>query len=118
MKILLDECVDRRFGRELAEHFVRTVPQMGWAGIKNGDLLALAEKSSMFSSRWTETSPSSKPTELRHRCSGFASDFKPTRGLEAAGSEGACDPSLADQRESRDSKHMTRDHSPPASQVS
>ena len=42
MKILLDECVDRRFGRELVGHDVRTVPQMGWAGIKNGELMKLA----------------------------------------------------------------------------
>lgn len=44
MKILLDECVDRRFAKELPGHFVKTVPQMGWATIKNGDLLVLAEK--------------------------------------------------------------------------
>ena len=44
MKILLDECVDRRLARELAGHEVKTVPQMGWAGIKNGELLTLAEK--------------------------------------------------------------------------
>jgi len=44
VKILLDECVDRRLARELADHFVITVPRRGWAGIKNGDLLALAEK--------------------------------------------------------------------------
>lgn len=44
MKLLLDECVDRRFANELQGHFVRTVPQMGWATIKNGELLALAEK--------------------------------------------------------------------------
>lgn len=43
MKILLDECVDRRFAKELPGHFVKTVPQMGWATIKNGELLALAE---------------------------------------------------------------------------
>ena len=43
MKLLLDECVDRRFARELSGHFVRTVPQMGWATIKNGRLLKLAE---------------------------------------------------------------------------
>ena len=42
MRILLDECVDRRFARELKGHFVRTVPQMGWAGIKNGELMELA----------------------------------------------------------------------------
>ncbi len=44
MKILLDECVDRRLARDLAEHSVITVPRRGWVGIKNGDLLALAEK--------------------------------------------------------------------------
>ena len=44
MKILLDECIDRRFARELGDHEVRTVPQMGWAGIKNGELMKLAEE--------------------------------------------------------------------------
>jgi predicted nuclease of predicted toxin-antitoxin system len=44
VKILLDECVDRRLAREISEHDVNTVPQMGWAGIKNGDLLTLAQK--------------------------------------------------------------------------
>jgi predicted nuclease of predicted toxin-antitoxin system len=44
VKILLDECVDRRFANELQGHFVKAVPQMGWATIKNGELLALAEK--------------------------------------------------------------------------
>ncbi len=44
MKVLFDECIDRRLVREIPGHDVRTVPQMGWAGIKNGDLLLLAEK--------------------------------------------------------------------------
>lgn len=44
MKLLLDECIDRRLARKLPGHFVRTVPQMGWATIKNGRLLRLAEK--------------------------------------------------------------------------
>ena len=43
MKILLDECIDRRLARDLQGHTVKTAPQMGWAGIKNGRLLALAE---------------------------------------------------------------------------
>ncbi|MEM9005410.1 MAG: DUF5615 family PIN-like protein [Cyanobacteria bacterium P01_F01_bin.86] len=42
MRLLLDECIDRRFARELMGHEVKTVPQMGWAGIKNGQLLTLA----------------------------------------------------------------------------
>ena len=44
MKILLDECVDRRLAKALKGHVVKTVSQMGWAGVKNGQLLALAGK--------------------------------------------------------------------------
>ena len=44
MKLLLDECIDRRLTKDLEGHEVKTVPQMGWAGIKNGELLTLAEK--------------------------------------------------------------------------
>jgi hypothetical protein len=42
MRILLDECVPRRFRRELPRHEVRTVPEMGWAALENGVLLAAA----------------------------------------------------------------------------
>ena len=44
MKILLDECVDRWLAREISGHDVNTVSQMGWAGIKNSELLTLKEK--------------------------------------------------------------------------
>lgn len=43
MKVLLDECLDWRLGRELPGHEVKTVQDMGWNGIKNGRLLALAQ---------------------------------------------------------------------------
>ena len=43
MKLLLDECIDRKLAREFPGYEVKTVPQMGWAGVKNGQLLALAE---------------------------------------------------------------------------
>jgi Domain of unknown function (DUF5615) len=42
MRLLVDECIDRKFTRELSGHQAKTVPQMGWAGIKNGQLLGLA----------------------------------------------------------------------------
>lgn len=42
MKLLLDECIDRKFAQEFVDYEIKTVPQMGWAGIKNGQLLALA----------------------------------------------------------------------------
>ena len=43
MRVLLDECVDRRLARDIVGHEVRTVPKMGWATIRNSDLLGLAE---------------------------------------------------------------------------
>ena len=45
MKVLLDECLPRRLAAELTGHEVKTVPQAGWASIKNGTLLKLAESS-------------------------------------------------------------------------
>ncbi|MEH1926275.1 DUF5615 family PIN-like protein [Nostoc sp.] len=44
MKLLLDECIDRKFAREFVDYEVKTVPQMGWAGVKNGQLIVLAER--------------------------------------------------------------------------
>jgi len=46
MRLLLDECVPRKFKNSMPGHDCRTVPEMGWAGKKNGALLLLAEKSS------------------------------------------------------------------------
>jgi hypothetical protein len=43
VKILLDECVPAQVRNALLGHDVATVQQQGWTGIKNGDLLALAE---------------------------------------------------------------------------
>ena len=44
MRILLDENLDWRLGRDLPGHTVESVPLIGWAGIKNGVLLTEAEK--------------------------------------------------------------------------
>lgn len=44
MKVLVDECVDWRLSREIVGHEVKTARQMGWSTIRNGELLALAEK--------------------------------------------------------------------------
>ena len=44
MRVLLDECVDSRLGRELTGHEVTTVPDAGWAGTRNGEILSRAEK--------------------------------------------------------------------------
>lgn len=42
-RILLDENLPRLLKRELPGFEVRTVAEVGWAGIKNGKLLRLAE---------------------------------------------------------------------------
>lgn len=41
--MLLDECVDRRLAADIEGHDVSTVPQAGWAALKNGDLLSRAQ---------------------------------------------------------------------------
>ena len=44
MRVLLDECIDRRLAKDIKRHYVRTVPQMKWASLKNGVLLSRAQK--------------------------------------------------------------------------
>ncbi len=43
-RILLDECLDRRLRKEFPGHLTKTVPEIGWAGLKNGVLLERAEE--------------------------------------------------------------------------
>jgi predicted nuclease of predicted toxin-antitoxin system len=43
MKVLLDECLPKKLKREITGHDVVTVPEQGWAGKKNGELLGLAK---------------------------------------------------------------------------
>lgn len=44
MRILLDENLDWRLERFLPGHEVKSVPRLGWAGLKNGILLARAQE--------------------------------------------------------------------------
>ena len=44
MRVLIDECLNWRLGRALTGHYAVSVQRMGWSGIKNGQLLALAEQ--------------------------------------------------------------------------
>ena len=43
MRILLDECVPWPMRRMLAGHECTTAQRRGWGGVKNGDLIRLAE---------------------------------------------------------------------------
>ncbi len=40
MRVLLDECVDRRLAGDIWGHDVKTVPEAGWGAFRNGELLA------------------------------------------------------------------------------
>ncbi len=42
-KLLLDECIPRKFKSHLSGYECLTVPAAGWAGKRNGELLSLAE---------------------------------------------------------------------------
>jgi hypothetical protein len=42
VRVLLDECLPRKLKVELTGHDAKTVPEMGWAGLKNGELLRAA----------------------------------------------------------------------------
>ena len=39
----MDECLDRRLKLQLTDHEVRSVSEMGWAGMANGALLTVAQ---------------------------------------------------------------------------
>ncbi len=41
-RVLVDECVPRPLHRDLTGFQVRSVQEMGWAGVKNGVLIKLA----------------------------------------------------------------------------
>jgi hypothetical protein len=42
-KLLLDECIPRKFKSHLSGYDCLTAPEAGWAGKTNGELLSLAE---------------------------------------------------------------------------
>ena len=43
MRVLIDECVDRRLAGDIVGHDVKTVPEAGWAAFNNGELLTRAQ---------------------------------------------------------------------------
>jgi len=43
VRVLLDECVPRKFKNSLTGHECQTVPEAGFSGKRNGELLSLAE---------------------------------------------------------------------------
>jgi hypothetical protein len=57
VNILLDECVPRPLRKLLGNHTCRTAQEMGWKSVKNGELLTLAEHSSIYLSLPIRASP-------------------------------------------------------------
>jgi len=43
VKIIIDECVPHIVKKRLPQREIKTVQEMGWAGVKNGELLELVE---------------------------------------------------------------------------
>jgi len=43
VRVLLDESVPRRLARQIQDHEVRSVHDVGWRGLKNGALLRAAQ---------------------------------------------------------------------------
>ncbi len=44
LRVLLDECLPRKLKRELVNCVAFTVPEMGWSGKKNGELMRVARE--------------------------------------------------------------------------
>lgn len=42
LRVLLDECLPKKLKQQFSEYAVSTVPEMGWAGKKNGELMRVA----------------------------------------------------------------------------
>jgi len=45
VRVLLDECLDWRLARHISGHYVKSIRQMNWIGVENGELIALAARS-------------------------------------------------------------------------
>lgn len=51
MRVRLDECVDRRLAGDIQGHDVKTVPDIGWAALTNGELRALKKEHTRVTNR-------------------------------------------------------------------
>ena len=87
MRVLLDECIDRRLARDLVGYEVCTVPQMGWAGTLDRDLLPLVESEfDVFIGR-SQFAISAKFSSFRSSGFSFGGTIESFRGPSAFGSD-------------------------------
>jgi len=87
VKVLLDECVDRRLAREIPGHEIQTVTGLGWASVTNGELLVRAE------GRFDAFVTVDRNLAFQQATHRFSCRRRILRGLsEIAGSSGALQP--------------------------
>jgi hypothetical protein len=65
VRVLLDECVPKHLRKEVPEHNVVTVVEVGWSGITNGKLLAFNMPKRAISS--SDQLPDSNPSKYEQR---------------------------------------------------
>jgi len=62
VRLLLDECVPRKFKDLLPGHQVSTAREMGWSALRNGELLQLMR--AVLASDLLQKLPSAKPGSI------------------------------------------------------
>ncbi|MCI0538085.1 MAG: hypothetical protein L0Z50_22945 [Verrucomicrobiales bacterium] len=93
MNILLDENLDWRLRRDLPGHTVESVPLIGWAGLKNGALLAEAEKRfDVLLTMDSSMGASAESCAIPHRDHRAQSSEQPPRRHPAADAKGDGNP--------------------------
>lgn len=73
MRVLLDECLPRRLKTVRSGHDVQTVPEAGWGGKENGDLLRLAAATFEALVTIDQNLPINRTRRLRRSPSWFSS---------------------------------------------
>ncbi len=95
----MDECIDWRLAKELVGHDIKTVPDMGWAGVENGALLSLAEAVfDVFVTVESEPFLPTASTKVRYRGFGITRIIKPFGGFKTPRSKNTHGNSDPDKR--------------------
>ena len=80
MKLLLDENLPRKLKYRFSENYeIITVPEMGWSGIKNGDLLRLMESKKIQILLSLDKNMSHQQNLEKHKISLIVFDAKDSR---------------------------------------
>jgi hypothetical protein len=97
VKVLLDECVDRRLARDISGHDVQTVPDRGWAAVKSGELLGLAAREVDVFITVDRQLPYQQEVSRLALAVVVMRTVEPSRGLASARAAIDCDPSCGQE---------------------